>query len=74
MNRDNKNIIIVVSLVLIVLVSVYCVDIFKVKEDFTPEIRGMYNPNKRAIRLYTENIQKQATEYVNNLQKTFSWS
>jgi len=74
MNRENKNILFIVSLVLIVLLSVYCVDIFKVKEDLTPEIRGLYNPNKRAIRLYTENIKKQATEYVHNLQKTFSWS
>ena len=74
MNYKTKYIIILVSLVLIGLVSVYCLDIFKVKEDFTPEIRGLYNPNKRAIRLYTENIKKQANEYVINLQKTFSWS
>ena len=74
MNRENKNIMIIVSLVLIGLVSVYCVDLFKVKENFTPGIRGMYNPKKRAIRLAAENIKKQANEYVNNLQKTFSWS
>ena len=73
MNDKIKYIVLVASLVLIGLASVYVNDL-NVKEDFTPGIRSIYNPNKRAIRLYTENIQKQANEYVNNLQKTFSWS
>jgi hypothetical protein len=73
MNYKLKYILILASLVLIGLASVYVNDL-NVKEDFTPGIRGIYNPKKRAIRLYTENIKKQANEYVNNLQKTFSWS
>ena len=73
MNDTIKYIVLVASLVLIGLASVYVNDL-NVKENFTPGIRGIYNPQKRAIRLYTENIKKQANEYVNNLQKTFSWS
>jgi hypothetical protein len=48
--------------------------VFAVKEDFTPSIRGMYNPKKREIRLYVDKVKKQATEYVDTLQKTFSWA
>ena len=73
MNYKIKYIVILVSLVLIGLASIY-VNELNVKEDFTSGIRGIYNPNKRAIRLYTENIKKQANEYVHNLQKTFSWA
>ena len=73
MNDKIKYVVVVVSLVLIGLASVYVNDL-NVKENFTPGIRGIYNPNKRAVRLYTENIKKQANEYVHNLQKTFSWS
>lgn len=73
MNYKIKYIVILVSLMLIGLASIYVIEM-NVKENFTSGIRGIYNPNKRAIRLAAENIKKQANEYVNNLQKTFSWS
>jgi|AntAceMinimDraft_18_1070375.scaffolds.fasta_scaffold39355_3 thiosulfate reductase cytochrome b subunit len=71
MNRENKYIL--AALILIVLIIVYF-SVFCVKENFTPDIRGMYNPNKRNLRIYSEKLKKQANEYVNNLRKTFSWA
>jgi hypothetical protein len=47
---------------------------FAVKEEFTSDIRGMYNPRKREVRLYVDKLKKQATEYVEVLHKTFSWA
>ena len=64
---------ILVALILIILTIIYF-SVFAVKEEFTPTIRGMYNPKKREIRLYVDNLKKQATEYVDVLQKTFSWA
>lgn len=64
---------ILVALILIILTIIYF-SVFAVKEEFTPTIRSMYNPKKREIRLYVDNLKKQATEYVDVLQKTFSWA
>lgn len=64
---------ILVALMLMILSIIYF-SVFVVKEEFTPTIRGMYNPKKREIRLYVDNLKKQATEYVDVLQKTFSWA
>lgn len=61
------------ALILILLLIIYF-SVFAVKEEFTPSIRAMYNPTKREIRLYADNLKKQATEYVDVLQKTFSWA
>lgn len=68
-----KNQYILVALILIILTIIYF-SVFAVKEEFTPTIRSMYNPKKREIRLYVDNLKKQATEYVDVLQKTFSWA
>jgi hypothetical protein len=54
-----------------ILIIIYF-SLFAVKEEFTPSIRSMYNPKKREVRLYVDNLKKQATEYVDVLQKTFS--
>ena len=62
---------ILVALILMLLSIIYF-SVFAVKEEFTPTIRSMYNPKKREIRLYVDNLKKQATEYVDVLQKTFS--
>ena len=62
---------ILVALMLMILSIIYF-SVFAVKEEFTPTIRSMYNPKKREIRLYVDNLKKQATEYVDVLQKTFS--
>jgi thiosulfate reductase cytochrome b subunit len=70
MNCKNKYIL--TALILLILIIAYF-RVFAVKEDFTPNIRGMYNPKKRQIRLYVDKVKKQATEYVDILQKTFSW-
>ena len=72
MNCKNKYIFI--ALLLWFILAIFYFNNLNIKEDFTPEIRSIYNPNKRRIRLYTEQIKKQAIDYVNNLQKTFSWS
>ena len=71
MNSKNKYIL--TALILLILIIAYF-RVFAVKEDFTPNIRGMYNPKKRQIRLYVDKVKKQATEYVDILQKTFSWA
>jgi hypothetical protein len=62
---------ILVALMLMILSIIYF-SVFAVKEEFTPSIRSMYNPKKREVRLYVDNLKKQATEYVDVLQKTFS--
>ena len=66
-----KNNYIVAAFILMILIIIYF-SVCAVKEEFTPTIRGMYNPKKREIRLYVDNLKKQATEYVDVLQKTFS--
>ena len=71
MNCKNKYIL--AGLILLILIIAYF-SVFAVKEEFTPSIRGMYNPKKREIRLYVDKVKKQATEYVDILQKTFSWA
>jgi hypothetical protein len=71
MNCKNKYIL--AALILMTLIFAYF-SVFAVKEDFTPTIRGMYNPKKREVRLYVDKLKKQATEYVNVLHKTFSWA
>jgi hypothetical protein len=71
MNSKNKYIL--SALILMILIIAYF-SVFAVKESFTPNIRGMYNPKKRQIRLYTDKLKKQATEYVDTLQKRFSWT
>ena len=78
MNSKNKYIL--TALILMILIIIYLsifavkVSVFAVKEDFTPTIRGMYNPKKREVRLYADKLKKQATEYVDTLHKTFSWA
>ena len=57
---------------MVMILSIIYFSVFAVKEEFTPTIRSMYNPKKREIRLYVDNLKKQATEYVDVLQKTFS--
>ena len=69
MNCKNKYIL--AALILMLLIIVYF-SVFDVKEEFTPSIRGLYNPKKREVRLYVDNLKKQATEYVDTLHKTFS--
>jgi hypothetical protein len=69
MNCKNKYIL--VGIILMILIFIYF-SVFAVKEEFTSSIRGMYNPKKREIRLYVDKVKKQATEYVDILQKTFS--
>jgi hypothetical protein len=64
---------ILVALMLMIFSIIYF-SVFAVKEEFTPTIRGMYNPKKREVRLYVEKLKKQATDYVDTLQKTFSWA
>ena len=71
--NSKKNKYILAALILMILVIAYF-SVFAVKESFTPSIRGMYNPKKRQIRLYADKLKKQATEYVDILQKTFSWA
>jgi hypothetical protein len=71
MNSKNKYIL--VALILMISIIIYF-SVFAVKEEFTPSIRGMYNPKKREIRLYADKLKKQATEYVDILHKTFSWA
>ena len=71
MNSKNKYIL--SALILMILIIAYFSAV-SVKEDFTPNIRGMYNPKKRQIRLYVDKVKKQATEYVDILHKTFSWT
>jgi hypothetical protein len=68
-----KNKYILAALIFMILIIIYF-SVFDVKEEFTPTIRGMYNPKKREVRLYVDKLQKQATEYVDTLQKTFSWA
>jgi hypothetical protein len=78
MNSKNKYIIALFILMILIIVyfSIFAVkvSVFAVKEDFTPTIRGMYNPKKREVRLYADKLKKQATEYVDVLHKTFSWA
>ena len=69
MNCKNKYI--VAAFILMILIIIYFI-VFAVKEEFTPSIRGMYNPKKREIRMYVDKLKKEATEYVDILQKTFS--
>ena len=71
MNSKNKYIL--AALILTILIIAYFSAV-SVKEDFTPSIRGMYNPKKREVRLYVDKLKKQSTEYVDVLQKTFSWT
>ena len=71
MNSKNKYIL--VALILMILIFAYF-SMFAVKEDFTPSIRGMYNPKKRQIRMYADKVKKQASKYVDIIQKTFSWA
>jgi thiosulfate reductase cytochrome b subunit len=66
-----KNKYIVAAFILMIVIIIYF-SVFAVKEEFTPSIRSMYNPKKREVRLYVDNLKKQATEYVDVLQKTFS--
>jgi len=66
-----KNQYILAALILMILIFAYF-SMFAVKEDFTPSIRGLYNPKKREVRLYVDKLKKQATEYVDILHKTFS--
>jgi hypothetical protein len=66
-----KNKYILVAVILMISIIIYF-SVFAVKEEFTPSIRSMYNPKKREVRLYVDNLKKQATEYVDTLQKTFS--
>jgi len=68
-----KNNYIVAAFILMILIIIYF-SVFAVKEEFTPSIRSMYNPKKREVRLYVDNLKKQATEYVDVLQKTFNWA
>jgi len=70
-NMNSKNKYILAALILMILIIIYF-SVFAVKEAFTPSIRSMYNPKKREVRLYVDNLKKQATEYVDVLQKTFS--
>jgi capsular polysaccharide biosynthesis protein len=72
-NMNSKNKYILLALILIILIIAYF-SVFVVKEEFTSDIRGMYNPRKREIRLYADKLKKKATEYVDTLQKTFSWA
>jgi hypothetical protein len=79
MKCKNKYILAVVILMILIIIYfsvLFAVkfSVFDVKEEFTPTIRGMYNPKKREVRLYVDKLQKQATEYVDTLQKTFSWA
>ncbi len=73
-----KNNYIVAAFILMILIIIYFsvfavkIGVCAVKEEFTPSIRSMYNPKKREVRLYVDNLKKQATEYVDVLQKTFS--
>ena len=71
MNSKNKYIL--SALILMILIIAYFSAV-SVKEDFTSDIRSMYNPKKRQIRLYVDKVKKQATEYVDILHKTFSWT
>lgn len=71
MNSKNKYIL--AALILMILIIAYF-SAGSVKEDFTSDIRSMYNPKKREVRLYVDKLKKQATEYVDVLQKTFSWA
>jgi hypothetical protein len=71
MNCKNKYIL--AAVILMILIIIYF-SVFAVKEEFTPSIRGMYNPKKREVRLYVDKLTKQAIEYVDVLQKTFSWA
>ncbi len=71
MNCKNKYIL--AALIFMILIIIYF-SMFAVKEEFTPSIRSMYNPKKREVRLYVDKLTKQATEYVDTLQKTFSWA
>ena len=71
MNSKNKYIL--SALILMILIIAYFSAV-SVKEDFTSDIRSMYNPKKRQIRLYVDKVKKQATEYVDILHKTFSWA
>ena len=64
---------ILAALTLMILIIVYF-SVFDVKEEFTPSIRSLYNPKKREVRLYVDKVKKQATEYVDTLHKTFSWT
>ena len=72
MNRKNMCILITAILMLMLYFTIF--DDNYSQEGFTPDIRGLYNPRRRQLRMYTENLTKQANEYVNNLKKTFSWS
>jgi hypothetical protein len=71
MNSKKKYIL--AAIILMILIIIYFSAV-SVKEDFTSGIRGMYNPKKREVRLYVDNLKKQATEYVDVLHKTFSWA
>ena len=66
-----KNNYILAAFMFMILIIIYF-SVFAVKEEFTPSIRGMYNPKKREIRMYVDKLKKEATEYVDILQKTFS--
>ena len=74
----SKNNYIVAAFIFMILIIIYFsvfavkFSVCAVKEDFTPSIRGMYNPKKREVRLYVDKLKKEATEYVDILQKTFS--
>jgi len=71
MNSKNKYIL--ALLISMIFIFIYF-SMFAVKEEFTSDIRGMYNPRKREVRLYVDKLRKQATEYVDILHKTFSWA
>ena len=71
MNSKNKYIL--AALISMIFIFIYF-SMFAVKEEFTSDIRGMYNPRKREVRLYVDKLKKQATEYVEVLHKTFSWA
>ena len=77
MNCKNNYIVAVFIFMILIIIyfSVFAVKISlcAVKEEFTPSIRSLYNPRKREVRLYVDNLKKQATEYVDTLHKTFSW-
>jgi hypothetical protein len=60
-------------LVLMLVVIVYFVTFDDYQEGFTSHIRGLYNPRVRQIRMYKEQLQKQAVDYVSMLKKSVNW-
>ena len=61
------------AFVSMLLVIVYFVIFDDYQEGFTSHIRGLYNPRVRQIRMYKEQLQKQAVDYVSMLKKSVNW-